>query len=404
MALGSLQGCDKRSTSGPIRVAVPAGPEGSAVRQLSVQYRGGVTVEVADFPYDTLRQKLNSTSAANQGEFDAVLLDDPWFPLLSRHLAELKGVPADLTADVVPKSLDLCREPYRTGTLKALPFVGNTQLLFVRRDRLPQRATLPNAPTWFDIATIAEEISSVGRASKTPFVGYAIRGRAGAPVVTDFLPIYWSLGGQLTQEANGKTVSVADAAKLERAIQIYAKLARQSPKGSLTFDWNEMTSAFEDGSAAMQLNWPVAIDRLSRKLGPPAVDGNWDIILPPGVDGPGTSMIGNWLLGVPANSPRPTEATAFVVWLLQQQATVAGPVTPPTRSSVFASLAAVKQTAYMAKIEDALKRSTARDRTARWGQIEEIVSFGIHKALSDSTPPKDSASLIASTLDQTFKP
>ena len=69
------------------------------------------------------------------------MLDDPWFPRFAteRVLTDLtplfqKRGAAGPDGDFVPSSIALCKHPYESGDLYALPYVGNSQLFFYRKD------------------------------------------------------------------------------------------------------------------------------------------------------------------------------------------------------------------------------------------------------------------------------
>src|SRR6185436_13726602 len=64
----------------------------------------------------------------------------------------------DPDSDFVTSSLALCRHPYQTGALYALPYVGNSQLFFYRRD-LFQKHNLKEPATWGDVLSAAKTIS-----------------------------------------------------------------------------------------------------------------------------------------------------------------------------------------------------------------------------------------------------
>lgn len=358
----------------PLRVAINAGPEGQAIRSVFKEYNDAVyPVELIDFAYSPLREQLISAFSRDEDKFDVVMIDDPWFPQLASKLRTLDNAPRSLLDDIVDKSLALGKEPYGTGALKALPYVGNTQLLFLRSDILTAQNIGKPPETWQEIVALA------GRLKSPPDnrYGYAIRGRAGAPVVTDFLPIYWSLGGKLTEIDGNRRVSKVDYAVFRQALEIYRALEQASPPGAVNFDWSEMTAAFTNGRAVMELNWPAAIPDIEKALPASGQSTRWAVALPPkgASGGQGTSMIGNWLLGVPSASRNADEAAKFVLWLMDQQRRVANEGRPPTRKSVFADLA--KSKPFFSEIQKALELSTPRDRTEKWSQIEEAISRAV---------------------------
>jgi multiple sugar transport system substrate-binding protein len=366
-----LAGCGDTNKR-PLRVAINAGPEGDAIKDVYKNYKG-VAVQIVPFAYASLREQLTADLSHDEDRFDVIMIDDPWFPQMAPKLRKLGNVPSDLLNDIVDKSLALGKDPYATGNLKALPYVGNTQLLFVRADILRKEGLKnPQTWTWDNVIELARRLTS----PTNHRYGYAIRGRSGAAVVTDFLPIYWSFGGRVTSIEAGRWTSKLDVKLFRQALETYKALEQASPPGAINFDWPEMTAAFTNGQAAMELNWPAAIPDLIDALGP-YEKGRWALFLPPsGKPGSqGTSMIGNWLLGVPAGSKNPAEAEKFIVWLMEQQAREANEGRPPTRVSVFDALAKTKP--YFTEVKDALRASTARDRTEKWSQIEEAVSRAV---------------------------
>lgn len=405
LAFGLFLGCGQQSSSEkPIKVAINAGPEGDAIKKLVTEGYPKAKIELVELPYQSLREQLITVLKGNRPAFDVVMVDDPWFPQLAVNLRELTAVPEPLVDDIVPASLKLGRDPYPNGKLRALPFVGNTQVLFYRRDILERLGVSHPPSSWPQLTELASSIeaSSEVQLGKKVY-GYAIRGKSGAPVVTDFLPVYWSLGGKLMDDLGAPRKQAIDKNKLIEALRLYKKLQRASPPGASNYDWSEMTLDFTNGRAVMELNWPAAIPTIDagiRKGGGKSSD--WAIALPPGNGAPGTSMIGNWLLAVPANSARPKEAEDFVIWLMENQGSVATSGNPPTRVSVFAELAKKPGSEYFLVIRQALERSTPRDRTPLWAQIEDAVSRGVSGYLSGSLNEQGAASQIVEEIGRLF--
>jgi multiple sugar transport system substrate-binding protein len=406
MAICQLFACGPQAPNDkPLKVAINAGPEGEAIKKLVAQGYPAAKIEIVELPYQSLREQLITVLNATQPSFDVVMIDDPWFPQLAPKVRELREVPQSLINDIVPASLSLGRDPYPNGKLKGLPFVGNTQVLFYRRDILERLGNTTPPASWGELASLASSVErqSEARLGKKVY-GYAIRGKSGAPVVTDFLPIYWSLGGKLTDDIGAPRKQAVDKAKLIEALAIYTRLQQASPPGASNYDWSEMTQDFTNGRAVMELNWPAAIpiiDAGIQKNGGKSSD--WAIALPPRGEGAvGTSMIGNWLLAVPVTSSRPKEAAHFMVWLLDNQGIVATSGNPPTRISVFAELAKTPGNEYFAVIRQALEHSTARDRTPLWAQIEDAVSRGVSGYLSGTLNEQAAANLITEDIGKLF--
>ena len=362
-----------------ILIAVNAGPEGDAVKELAKDYPEG-TVKVIELPYDTLREQLIAQLNKQRGKFDVIMVDDPWFPQLAVKLRELHSVPDYLRRDIVPASLRLGQAPYGEGPLKALPFVGNTEMLFMRTDIMREMGIKQPPQSWQQLADMARDITETSKDKIGRKVyGYAIRGHAGAAIVTDFLPIYWSLGGKLLDSNQSPRAGALDEKIFKRALKIYKELADASPPGALNYDFPDMTAAFADGRVVFEINWPTAIPILQRSASGKDKNRVWSVSLPPGDTGYGTSMIGNWLLAVPKNVPaeRAAAAEKLIIWMLENQEKVAGILDPPTRVTVFDKLAAKPGAEYFRVIREALERSTPRDRSPYWSQLENGVSDAV---------------------------
>src|SRR6185503_3915774 len=158
-----LPGCrtNQQSNSKQLTLAVNSGVEGEALKQAALDYekQTGVHIQFAEFPYTNLFEKELIDLNAHTGAYDLIMLDDPWFPRFAtkQFLTDLaplmqKRGQAGPDPDFVPTSIALCRYPYQTGALYALPYVGNSQLFFYRKDLFEKYELKPPA-TWPDVLT-----------------------------------------------------------------------------------------------------------------------------------------------------------------------------------------------------------------------------------------------------------
>ncbi|HEY7544467.1 MAG TPA: extracellular solute-binding protein, partial [Blastocatellia bacterium] len=161
-----VAGCQKGDGSKHLTLAIVSGVEGDTLKEAAREYQQqtGVHIEVAEFPYANLFEKemidLNSAS----GAYDLIMMDDPWFPRFAKgnYLSDLAPFyqKRNLTVDddFVPASIALGRHPYETGALYALPYVGNSQLFFYRKD-LFEKHSLREPATWDEVLAAAKIIS-----------------------------------------------------------------------------------------------------------------------------------------------------------------------------------------------------------------------------------------------------
>ena len=150
------------------------------------------TIKILGLENASLKQKVSLDSRNEEGAFDLVMLDDPWIPEFAAG-----GLLLNLTQngykddpDFVSTSLAVCKEPYASGDTYALPFAGNVTLLFYNEGVLNKvGAKVPD--NWQDVLSISQKVKEQG------LLGYLVRGQQGNPIVGDYLPILWALGGDV---------------------------------------------------------------------------------------------------------------------------------------------------------------------------------------------------------------
>src|SRR3954471_13370602 len=189
-----LPGCRTNQTisSKQLTLAVNSGVEGDALKQAALDYekQTGVHINIAEFPYANLFEKELLDLNAHTGAYDLIMLDDPWFPRFAtkQFLTELtpffeRRGQTGPDADFIGTSIALCRNPYQTGALYALPYVGNSQLFFYRKD-LFQKYNLPEPSTWDDVLAAAKTIQDKETEGGKTY-GYVMRAAQGNAAVAD---------------------------------------------------------------------------------------------------------------------------------------------------------------------------------------------------------------------------
>jgi multiple sugar transport system substrate-binding protein len=381
-----------------LTLAINSGVEGDALKQAAQDYEAqtGIHINIAEFPYANLFEKELIDLNAHSGAYDLIMLDDPWFP----KFASLK-VLSDLTPllqkrgksgpddDFVPASIALCREPYQTGTLLALPYVGNSQLFFYRKD-LFQKDALKEPATWDDVLAAAKTISeqeTTGAAGGGKIYGYVMRAAQGNAAVADFMPIFWALGGEMF-DANGQpTVNSPEGIA---ALKLMIELGKYSPPGYASFNADEVGAHLLQGTAAMSINWPAWISSFS-DAAKSKVIGKMEFGQLPGAKNPGRAEIGNWLIAIPGDAKNVEAAMDFLLWATsrEQMKLSAQRGNPPTRKSVFTDPELVARfPSYPAQLVS-LESSRPRPRTPQWNEIENVFGIYLSKANSGELSPED---------------
>lgn len=388
----SLNACNSRDTgAGQLTLAVNSGVEGDALKQTARDYEGisGIRVNIAEFPYDNLFEKELIDLSAATGAYDLIMLDDPWFPRfageqLLTNLSPLyqKHSLAGPEDDFVRASIALSKHPYETGELFALPYVGNSQLFFYRKD-LFVKHNLKEPATWDDVLAAARTIDERERSGAPGggrVYGYVMRAARGNSAVADFMPIFWSFGAEMFDEAGKPTVNSNEGIN---ALRFMLELGKYAPPGYASFNATEVSAHLLQGTAAMSINWPAWISAFSDPE-KSRVTGKISFAVMPGAKSEGRAEIGNWLIAIPRGSRKADTAFEFLLWATaaeqMKKSALAG--NPPTRRSVFNDPELLaKFPSYPAQLRS-LETSKPRPRTPQWNEIENVFGIFISRANS----------------------
>jgi len=389
--------CTNRPAQTKLTLAIVSGVEGEALKQAAHDYeiQTGTHIEIAEFPYTNLFEKELIDLKSQTGAHDLIMLDDPWFPRFAHEqvLTELtpllqKRGQSGPDSDFVETSVALCRHPYQTGALYALPYVGNSQLFFYRKD-LFEKYSLKEAVSWNGVLAAARTIHEKETAGATgaKVYGYVMRAAQGNAAVADFMPIFWAFGGEMF-EANGKpTVNSPEGIA---ALQFMLELGKYSPPGYASFNADEVGAHLLQGTAAMSINWPAWISSFSDPKKSKVI-GKMEFTTLPAEKKPGQAEIGNWLIAIPRYSKNAEAAIDFLLWATsaQQMKLSALRGNPPTRKSLFQDAELIaKNPAYPVQLRS-LETSRPRPRTPYWNEIENAFGIFLSKANSGELSPTD---------------
>jgi multiple sugar transport system substrate-binding protein len=387
-----LAGCN-RAREKSLTIAVNAGVEGTALKAAAQEWGAarGVRVEVVELPYANLFEKEQLDLTSRTGAYDVIMLDDPWFPRLVQN-GNLAALPHDPDDGFVASCLAVCRNPYGQGAYFALPYVGNSQLFFYRKDLFAKYSLAP-PKTWHEVLAAAKKI---GDGEK--MFGYVMRAASGNAVVADFMPLLWAFGGDVL-DASGKPACDSPAAI--DALRFMLELGKYSPSGYAGFNADEVSAHLLQSTAAMSINWPAwiaAMDDPSKSK----VVGKIDFIPMPVERSAGVGELGSWLLAVPIASKHAVDAFDFLYWATEpaqmQQAAMRG--NPPTRRAVFQSPELTSRFRAFPVQLASLESARPRPRTPLWNEIENAFGIYLSKANAGNMDPAEAMHAAAREITQ----
>jgi len=331
---------------------------------------------------DTVTIAMREGSTA----YDVIMIDDPWAPefMARGWLADLDALGGGVDEDHVAPARDVSRHPYAEGPHYAVPFVGNV-MLFAYNEAMFEKHGLPAPTSWTEVLEAARTID----AAEPEVTGAVFRGRKANPIVTGFLPILWSHGGEIV-DAEGRAALDSEASVT--ALEFFLQLAEFAPEGVVNYNATEVRDALMQGATAMSIEvWPGWVPSLDD----PAVSqvvGDVTITVAPGeVEGP-APMLGAWLVAIPETSENKELARRFIDFLTsaEMQKRLALEVgTPPTRESVYADPEVVAAYRWFPAQVAALKEAEPRPRIAEWARVETILGDYLQLALIGEMEPAE---------------
>jgi multiple sugar transport system substrate-binding protein len=391
-----------------LTLAVVSGVEGEALQQAARDYEAqkGVHIQIATFPPLNLFEKELIDLKSRTGAYDLIMLDDPWFPRFASEqlLTELtpllqKRGQSGPDSDFVDTSVALCRHPYESGPLYALPYVGNSQLFFYRKD-LFEKHSLKAPETWNDVLAAAKTIheKETTGANGNRIHGYVMRAAQGNAAVADFMPLFWAFGGEMFGPDGKASVNSPEGIA---ALEFMIELGKYSPAGYASFNADEVSAHLLQGTAAMSINWPAWISSFSDPAKSKVI-GKIEFTTLPAAQKPGQAEIGNWLIAIPRYSQNAEDAIDFLLWATsaEQMRKSAERGNPPTRKSLFRDAELVaKFPAYPAQLRS-LESSRPRPRTPHWTEIENAFGIFLSKANSGTLSPAEAMNQANAEIDK----
>jgi len=362
--------------------------DGLRVRAVTESYtsKTGTAVDVLELPYAQSFQKLQIALSQGSDAYDVASLDDPWIPQFAggHFLANLDemylnaGMPVN--DQFQPQLLSLGAFPAGEG-LRAVPWLGNVQVFAWRKDLISNR---PN--TWDEVVTTARAIKAAGNG----VYGYAIRGAAGNPATTSFLPITRGFGKDVLSPTFEPQLATEEGLA---ALTTSLKLVETAPPGAENVQHPDVGRFMYTGVTAMSGDiWP---DQLLLMFDPSISNVVGLIEIGPEPAQPGVhpaNMTGTWLLGIPQGSKNKERAFDFITWFTgydQQKRLLLEFNNPPTLSPLFGDPEAVAKFPFLPGLLAAAQQAVPRPRTPFYSGVEDIIGRYISQAIAGQTPPAE---------------
>lgn len=332
-----------------INVAIVGNPQMEDIASLTPELftkETGITVNYTFLEEQTLREIVTRDVGAGGEQFDVVMIGMFEAPQFGANdwLYDLDGFAADTPEWAIEDIIPAVRGGLSyDGKLYAAPFYAESSFVMYRQDMVDEAGlTMPEAPTWDELAEIARALDSDETA------GICLRGKPGwGDLGAAFTTVLNTFGGTwwLANDDGSIGEAQVDQPEFREALEFYVDLlndAGQDDAANASF--NECLSLYQNGQVAMWYDATVAAGILESDDSP--VKGLNGFALAPTKVTDASGWLWAWSLAIPKNSPDPDTAWEYVSWATSEAyITAAGEnlsggyaaVPPGTRESTYAN-------------------------------------------------------------------
>ncbi len=332
-----------------INVAIVGNPQMEDIAELTPELftaETGIEVNYTVLDEQKLREITTIDVGAGGGEFDAVMIgmfeapqfgQNGWILDLNEFAADTPDWNVDDLIPAVRNGLSY------EGGLYAAPFYAESSHLMYRQDVLDEAGlTMPDAPTWDEVAEIARAIDT------DEMAGICLRGKPGwGDLGASFTTVLNTFGGTWWAANDDGSIGAAqvDQPEFREAVEFYTTLiadAGQDDAANASF--NECLSLYQNNEVAMWYDATVAAGILEADDSP--VKGLNNYALAPTNVTDASGWLWAWSLAIPATTEDPETAWEYVSWATSEEyINAAGEslpggwaqVPPGTRESTYAN-------------------------------------------------------------------
>jgi multiple sugar transport system substrate-binding protein len=260
-----------------------------AARDLAVKFEKdtGCKVEVVDFPYITLYEKMGLDLSTSSGSYDMVQIACQWDGEFEPYLEGLEPyIKKDNwdTSDIIESVWN--QSGKWNNKIMGIPMTNTPYLISYRTDLVQK---VPN--TWDEFFAICDKLYD-------PANGFYPIAVPGVKEQFDciFMIVQWALGGAWADENWNVTINSPETRK---ALEIAKKIMKYADPAAPAWGLPEADAAFLQGKAAFCFSWPtlgvtVAGDDPAKSK----VVGKWGVAEFPR-EKTGLTNLSSWDLGIP---------------------------------------------------------------------------------------------------------
>ena len=318
LAAAACSGGGTASGNGPgvVTVAVVSNPlitsqmEPLTKSVFEKQYPG-ITVKFATYTEGDLRAAIEKDVSTHSNAFNVIMIGNYETPLFAKNgwlddlstqfIAQQPSYDAGDLLPPIAKSLS-----YK-GDLYAVPFYGESSMLYYRKDLFAQAGlTMPAHPTWTQVQGFAAKLNKPGQVA-----GICLRGLAGwGDNMASLDTVVNTFGGQWF-DMNWKPQLTSPA--FVNATNFYVNLIRKyGESGASNDSFNQLLTLYGQGKCAMWYDATVAATSIAGSY--PSMAAKTGYAFAPVNLTKSSGWLWTWSLGIPKGVSNQSDAWKFVSW------------------------------------------------------------------------------------------
>ncbi|MGH8925645.1 MAG: ABC transporter substrate-binding protein [Acidimicrobiia bacterium] len=317
-APGDTQPAGDRS----INVAIVGNPQMEDIASLTPELftaDTGIAVEYTVLVEQNLREIVTRDVGVGGSQFDVVMIGMFEAPQFGQNgwLANLTPYAEADTEynfdDLIPTVRDGLSFD---GALYAAPFYAESSFLMYRQDVIDEAGlTMPEAPTWDEVAEIARAVDS------DEMAGICLRGKPGwGDLGASFTTVLNTFGGTWWAANPDGSIGAAqvDQPEFAEALNFYVDLVNDAGQDdAANSSFNECLGLYLNGQVAMWYDATVAAGLLEAEDS--AVKGLNGYALAPSKVTDTSGWLWAWALAIPENAADPDTAWEYISWATSAQ-------------------------------------------------------------------------------------
>jgi sorbitol/mannitol transport system substrate-binding protein len=313
---GGSSSAGNNSNTGQVTVAVVSNPliTGQMIpltTSVFEKQNPGITVKFATYTEGDLRAAIEKDVSTHSNSFNVVMIGPYEAPLFAKNgwldnlsTQYIAHDPAYDASDLLPpvaKSLSY------NGDLYAVPFYGESSILYYRKDLLAHAGiSMPAHPSWAQVAAAAAKLNQPGKVA-----GICLRGLAGwGDNMASLDTVVNTFGGEWFNKSWQPQLT---SPAFENATNFYVNLVRKYGEAGASNDsFNQLLTLYGEGKCAMWYDSTVAAPSIAASYAPVFKQTGYSFA--PVDKTRSSGWLWSWALGIPQGTSSQGAAWKFVSW------------------------------------------------------------------------------------------